>query len=268
MSAQDELKYRALAEIALSAVAGMPIEQSARKGLAAAIEYIDLAAGALILWDERRTVTARAAEAPRTEDKEALFEAEETLLARLRKDFHLGVAYFELGEKEVKSLFSLPIESGGRQFGALIGIKRGRTRLYEYDEFLRALAAALALASRPAEKGQGLAGDDLAQRIAAEKSEARLEIAIAVNHYINNPLTALLGNLQLLGLKHKDLPEEVRQKLTVIEDSARQIGDVTKRLMNAAEAQTTEYIDGIKMTDFFGKNAGDKKNNTEEDEKL
>lgn len=267
MSAKDELKYRALAEIALSAVAGIAIEQTAKKGLAAALEYIDLAAGALILWDERRTVTARAAEASRTEDKEALFEAEETLLTRLRKDFHLGVAYFELGEKEIKSLFSIPIESSGRQFGALIGIKTGRTRLYEFDEFLRALAAALALASRPAEKGQGLAGNDLAKKIAAERSEARLEIAIAVNHYINNPLTALLGNLQLLGLKHKDLPEEVRQKLSVIEDSARQIGEVTKRLMNAADAETTDYIDGIKMTDFFGKNARGKGNNSEDGEK-
>ena len=254
---KDTLRYQALADVVLAATEGQVIDLVARKGLTAAIDYISLAAGALILWDEERNVIVKSIEALKPSDREILIETEDSLLYKLRGEHKLGAAYFELGGEEFKSVFSIPVEIGENQFGALIGIKYGRARLHEFDEFLRALAAALALAS-----GQKTSGDissvDIAKKIAEERSAAQVEIAVAVNHHINNPLTALLGNLQLLSLKHQELPEDILRRLTIIEESARQISEVTKRLMSVSDAESTEYINGTKMTDFFGE--GKKKN--------
>ncbi|MCK5125944.1 MAG: hypothetical protein KAR42_06795 [candidate division Zixibacteria bacterium] len=247
---KDSLRYKALADVVLSATEGMVIDLVARKGLAAAIEYLDLASGALILWDNDRNVITKSVEAPKAADREILMETEDSILLTLRNDYKLGAAYFELGGEETKSVFSLPVEIGGLQFGAIIGIKYGRARLYESDEFLRSLASALALAS--GRKSEGATEEEMKKKIDEERNAAQVEIAVAVNHYINNPLTALMGNLQLLSLKHQELPEDILRRLTVIEESARQISEVTKRLMSVSDADSTEYINGTKMTNFFG----------------
>ncbi len=262
---QEELKYKALAEAALAAVSGESAETVARKGLATAIEYIGLVAGALLLWNDRGEVTTRAVAAPDQADRQALLDMEDTLLSMLRKDYKLKTAYMELGGDSLRSLFSLPIETSGRQFGALIGIKSGAAHLHIYDYFLRALAAVLALASAPVSDTEGLRPEQLDSRIKAERQAAIVEIAVAINHEINNPLTALMGNLQLLMLKNQNLPEELQARLKVIEESANQIREITGRLMKAADAPTVDYTGGMKMLDLTGKR--EKKKAEDEGEK-
>lgn len=263
---RHELKYRALAEVALAATGGMVIDLVAGKGLAAAIGYMNLAAGALILWDEEGTITCKSVEVAHERDREILLETEDSLLFMLRNDFHLRSAYLELAGEPARSVFSLPIEIDGRAFGALIGIKLDSGRLHEYDSFITALAAVLALAAAPKGSRDGLSRDEVEKMIADERNAAKVEIAVAVNHHINNPLTALLGNLQLLGLKYHDLDDDLKRRLTVIEESARQINEVTKRLMTVSQADTTDYINGMKMTDFFGEGKKDKPKGDDEND--
>ncbi len=258
-SHREELRYRALAEAATAAAAGISIELAAQKGLAAAVEYIDLSAGALILWDEAGEIKVKSIEAVHDEDRRILLETEETLLTMLRKNFKLTAAYMELAGEPARAVFTLPIEVGGRQYGALIGVKLDKVRLHDYDDFLRALAAVLALAAYPGEAGAGATPTEVESKIKAERDTAIVELAVAINHEINNPLTALLGNLQLLMLKNQNLPEDIIGRLKVIEESANQIREVTARLMKAAEAPSVTYTGSMRMIDLSGrKEASDK----------
>lgn len=241
-SPKEELKYRALAEAALAAAAGETVEVIARKGLAAAVEYIGLTAGALTLWNSKGNVVTSAVEAKRDADREILEENEKSLLSMLRKNFKLSSAYMEFGEP-VQSVFSLPIEIGPRQIGALIGVKAGRAHLHEYDEFLRALASILSLALAPGRMVN--------------------ELAVGVNHEINNLLTPLLGNLDLLFRIADRLPDDVRRKLDVIRDSATQIKEVTARLKEVSRLPRVPYVDGEWMVKLSGEDEdAEKKNDT------
>lgn len=267
LSPKDELRFRALAEAALASVGGQPIEAVAEKGLSAAIAYIELSAGALLIWDEKGEVITKAVVAAREADRAALLEVESTLLIMLRINFKLSSAYMDFGGDSPHSIFVLPLEMSGRQFGAIIGMRAEKTLLHAHDEFLRALAAVLALASAPRTVGAVIDPTALEQKIKSERSSAVVELAVAVNHEINNPLTALLGNLQLLRLKHQNLPEDLIQKLAVIEESANQISKVTARLMHVSEAPSVEYTGGMKMIDLSGNSEtdSDKKNASDKD---
>ncbi len=235
---REGLPYRALAEAALAATDGKPIEEVARKGLEAAVAYIDLAAGALTLWDNQGDVLTRATASQSDEDNAILLDTEKTLLESLRRNFKLTSAYLELGGEVGRAVFSLPIEIGGRQMGALVGVKIGRARLLDYDEFLRSLAAVLALASAP--------------------SKAIDDLAVGVNHEINNLLTPLLGNVDLLMASGDKLPADVRRKLEIIRDSANQIKEVTARLKNASKLPRVPYVDGDWMVKLSGEDEKDK----------
>jgi K+-sensing histidine kinase KdpD len=254
---QKDLRYDALAETALAAAAGQSPEMVAEKGLAAAVKYIGLAAGALFLWDESSQITVRAISAPDESDRETILETEQNLLAMLRNDFKIRSAYMSAGEEEgPRALFTLPLTVGGEQFGALVGIRPGAEMLFGHDQFLRALAAVLSLATAEGAP-EGVSQAEFEEKVKSERVAALVELAIAINHEINNPLTAVLGNLQLLLLKNKNLPEEVVAKLKTIEDSANKIKEVTARLMAASQARSIEYTPGMKMIDLFGE--GEKK---------
>jgi len=264
LSSHKDLRYLALAETALRAAAGAKIESVAEGGLDAAVKYIGLTAGALLIWDDKGKVTARAIVAPGAKDRQVLIDTEENLLRSLRQNFKLRKAYLELGGEPVRSVFSLPIELAGLQFGALIGIKTEATLLFDHDEFLKSLAAVLALAARPTGEKGGLDPEALEDKLKQERDRAIIELAVAVNHEINNPLTALIGNLQLLMMKNKDLPEEAAARLRTIEESANQIREVTARLMKAADAPSVVYTGNMKMIDLSDRSQKKKEDDREE----
>lgn len=250
LSHKEDPKYRALAGAALAAAAGESIEAIAEKGLAGAVEYIGLAAGALLLWDSSDGITTRAVAAGSDEDRKILEDMETSLLMMLRRDFKLRSAYMELDGDMAKSVFFLPIEIESRQIGALIGVKLEKVRLHDYDEFLRALASILALVSAPA--------------------RAIEDLAVGVNHEINNLLTPLLGNLELLEGDRESLPEEVNKKLSVIQQSAKKIAKVTAKLKEISKLPRVPYVDGEYMVKLSGEeddheNGEEKNENNQED---
>jgi signal transduction histidine kinase len=242
----EGLRFKALAGAAMAASEGKPIEEVAKKGLAAAMDYIGLAAGALTLWDSQGDIIAHAVASISGQDEQILLETEKTLLESLRRNFKLTSAYMELGGDDARAVFSLPIEYGSRQFGALVGVKTGRARLHDYDVFLRSLAAVLALASAPAK-----AIDDL---------------AVGVNHEINNLLTPLLGNVDLLMAAADKLPEDMRKKLEVIRDSANKIRDITAKLKSASKLPRVPYVDGEWMVKLSDEDEGEEETATGETE--
>jgi len=69
------------------------------------------------------------------------------------------------------------------------------------------------------------------QIIAAEKLEIVGQLATSINHKINNPLSVIVGHVQILMLNRENLPAEVSGRLDRIEEAALRIGEVNRRLL-------------------------------------
>lgn len=75
----------------------------------------------------------------------------------------------------------------------------------------------------------------------ADKLEMITTLASTLNHEINNPLMGILGNIELLLDNPQINAGDLREKLTLIADSARRIQSITQRiesLMVASVRQT------------------------------
>lgn len=83
----------------------------------------------------------------------------------------------------------------------------------------------------------------------AERLSALSEIAIGLNHAINNPLCAILGNTQLLLMERdKHDPGTVR-KLKSIEREISRIQKIAERLPMITRAASRDYVGGKRMLD-------------------
>ncbi len=77
------------------------------------------------------------------------------------------------------------------------------------------------------------------------------ETALALQHEINNPLTALLGNIELLtgGLTQ---PEELPALLGVVAQQATRIAGVVRRLGDLRDPRSVPYVGQRRMLDLSG----------------
>ncbi|MDB4900393.1 MAG: response regulator receiver sensor signal transduction histidine kinase [Gemmatimonadetes bacterium] len=75
------------------------------------------------------------------------------------------------------------------------------------------------------------------------------ETTIALEHEINNPLSALLGHAELL-LMEKELPPGWEEQLRIIQEQATRIADVVRRLGKLKNPQSVEYLAGARMLDL------------------
>jgi len=91
---------------------------------------------------------------------------------------------------------------------------------------------------------------DFKKMVKAERAAAVTETAVTVNHVINNPLTAILGNTQLMLMNKDKLSKETVAKLQTIEKSAIQIRETTAELMNIIEPVRKHYASGLEMIDI------------------
>ncbi len=99
------------------------------------------------------------------------------------------------------------------------------------------------------------------QLIHHQKMQTYAEMAAAVSHEINNPLTALLGYLELVKKKiqHNKLTEDnISRILQMIDRSYEQgkrIGQIVKKLTSLKEYRVKTYNDGIQMVDIDANNS-------------
>jgi len=91
---------------------------------------------------------------------------------------------------------------------------------------------------------------DFKKLVKSERAAAITETAVTINHEINNPLTAILGNTQLLLMAKDKLPADVVAKLQTIERSAIRIRETTTKLMSIIEPVTGPYASGLEMIDI------------------
>jgi CheY-like chemotaxis protein len=109
----------------------------------------------------------------------------------------------------------------------------------------------------------------VAQAAAQREAEAGLararwlagvgETTLALQHEINNPLAAMLGNAALI--EHALVQGAEREEcVAVIVEQAKRIGAVVKRLSSLREPRSVEYLEGAMMVDLSsgeGRGAGD-----------
>ncbi|MBD3333874.1 hypothetical protein GF356_13575 [candidate division GN15 bacterium] len=242
-------KYQVLAEMARSAAGGADYSQLAQRALEQACRLVSLKGAAAFLFDENLEVTMQVMHTEDDTLKGTLLELEEDLFFGLRRKRKLVAAYLSFASDPPQHSFTLPLRFGDQIFGAIIGLQEGERTVIAEDAFLDAFSSLLSL--QLAATGQA-GGDTTADRelLDQERLAAVIEMAVTVNHEINNPLTAILGNVQLLLLKREDLDEELQGKLKTIEQSAMKIKDVTQRLMKLNSTRSTSYNGDTRMLDL------------------
>jgi two-component system, NtrC family, sensor kinase len=98
-------------------------------------------------------------------------------------------------------------------------------------------------------------GQDLVRRTAEEElARSRWlagigETTIALEHEINNPLSALLGHAELMMMDN-DLREDQQEQLRIIQEQAARIAQVVRRLAKLKNPQSVEYLAGARMIDL------------------
>jgi two-component system cell cycle response regulator len=75
------------------------------------------------------------------------------------------------------------------------------------------------------------------------------QMAAAVGHEINNPLTAAIGRIDLLLLS-PDLPARVRTELVACQDCLLRIQHIVAHLDNGVEDKTVQYVGPVTMIDL------------------
>ena len=104
-----------------------------------------------------------------------------------------------------------------------------------------------------------IAGQRIVQNAASRAAEAELarsrwlagigETTIAIEHEINNPLSALLGHAELLLMDEGMTADQV-DSLRIIQEQAVRIADVVRRLARLKNPQSVEYLSGSRMLDL------------------
>ncbi|MBI9086211.1 MAG: diguanylate cyclase [Desulfobacterales bacterium] len=78
--------------------------------------------------------------------------------------------------------------------------------------------------------------------IEEERLKVLLQMAGATAHELNQPLMALLGNIELMEL-NREHPERLARHITVIEDAGRRISEIVKKIQTIRHDQTIPYAD-------------------------
>lgn len=249
------LKYQVLRLLAIRINSSVPIKEVIQEGIDRALEIMDLEAGLISIWEEEtREPVSEVAAGPR-EKTDLLSAIEKGAIQMMRKDLKIESVYLTFEKDGIHSVFSYPIRADGRFLGAITGLTQGSRNLILEEEFLEALGSQLGLAAAKAEGYMSKAEkkkmeEEKEHSVKSERLAAIIHTSVAVNHEINNPLTAILGNAQLLLTRKEYLDQETVDKLKVIEENALKIKEVTQSLLRIIEPVITEYAGGIKMLDI------------------
>lgn len=104
----------------------------------------------------------------------------------------------------------------------------------------------------------------IAQDAARRAAEAELaktrwlsgigEATLSLQHEINNPLSALLGNAELMKMELAEKGEK-SELLDVIHEQAMRIADVVRRLRRLKNPESVDYVGGSRMINFWHEQA-------------
>jgi signal transduction histidine kinase len=248
MADKEQDRYAIIGRLAVAAVDDRDFAEAVREALELAARLVGLNAASVMLWDTDLTPRLQIANADSDSSRKKLQGLESDLFDRLRRDENVVSAYLSFGGDKPYHAFTLPLQRRLKLQGALIGLHEGDHRWAADSQFMEAFSAILSLwlAANGDSDTSGLSK----KLIDKERLAAVIETAVTVNHEVNNPLTAILGNVQLLLSDKNELDTALKNKLGVIEASALKIRDVTQRLLRLTQARSVEYSEGASMLDI------------------
>ncbi len=211
-------------------------------------QLVGLQAASLFLWDADRSPRLSVSFADSDHARDRLANLENELFDKMRRERRLASAFLSFSGEPAYHTFTLPLQMGTDSFGAVIGYQEGAQSIVSENDFLSTLTALLSLTY--AARGEGKAAVPDSREIDKARLSAIIETAVTVNHEVNNPLTAILGNVQLLLMKRPDLDDDLKQKLRTMEQSAMKIRDVTQRLLKLTSARSVAYNGDTNMIDL------------------
>ncbi|HWO55945.1 MAG TPA: histidine kinase dimerization/phospho-acceptor domain-containing protein [bacterium] len=246
-----EHRYRILGQLALAAARGEDPQALLRQALADAVTTVGLAAGAARIFGPEGADLAHAQVGDPAAVRQ-IEQLEQTLLGQLRKTWSVKSLFMTLDLEAPAGIFSYPLRANDTVIGVITGIAYGERSLAVEEEFVSYLASMMVLIGRggPAWSQPEAALD--AQRLDNVRTEAVIETGAALNHEINNPLMAVLGNVQLLMRKSPSLDPDTLARLTKVQEAAERIRDVTHALVRIKKAKSAPYPGGGRMIDIDG----------------
>jgi len=114
------------------------------------------------------------------------------------------------------------------------------------------LEAELAVRARTAEDALARLRESQERLVAAERLAAVGAVGITVRHEINNPLTGLLGFVDLMLAEQPAPPPSIVDGLARVRTEARRIADIVKRIEDVKDVKTKSYVGGTRMLDIDG----------------
>jgi DNA-binding response OmpR family regulator len=123
------------------------------------------------------------------------------------------------------------------------------------DEFIAKPTTPEDLRARLIVARRRIVQDAARRRAEDEVSKARWltgigEATLALQHEINNPLSALLGNAELMIMELEDKGER-NELLDVIHEQALRIAEVVRRLRRLKNPESVDYVGGSRMINLW-----------------
>ena len=163
-----------------------------------------------------------------------------------------------------KSIFDFLTPTGGEAVKeALSGNRSTEKQPIEYEvrkrdgsvAYLEVSARRMATLRTPA--GYQISARDITDQKAlrrkllhAERLGAIGEVVITVRHEINNPLTTVIGNIELLLERYQGKDPALTARLETVLNNSLRIAEIVKQLQAIKRDKVVEYVDGISMTDL------------------
>jgi signal transduction histidine kinase len=90
----------------------------------------------------------------------------------------------------------------------------------------------------------------LAERLERERLETAQAVAVTMRHEINNALTSLIGNAEMILRRTESLDAPTVSRIEEIVRQGRRIQAVLDRLEALTEVRTTTYYGGVQMIEL------------------
>ena len=83
-----------------------------------------------------------------------------------------------------------------------------------------------------------------------ERVKVLAQTAITAAHLINQPLTSIIGLVDLIRVQEDYTPENIKKQLTSIRDAGTQIHEIVQKMEQIERHVTTSYLDDVDMIDL------------------
>ena len=84
--------------------------------------------------------------------------------------------------------------------------------------------------------------------VASEKRTTTMEFANSATHHLNQPLTSIMGNIELLTIR-RDLPPDVRRRINQIYDHLERMARAVRELAQIQKHRGAPYSDDTSILD-------------------